>query len=209
MHTPTPDASTASIRLSPSHAISALLESQQSIFGSANGDDSRLLLTRLEPTQLDGLATYVEIENKIEQVARAAMEEAVGGIDFDLDWSMVECRKDVSMANLVKKLVGDGSDLSELEKYETTTVRVAMKLVLILVEKQALLALVSGLLRTFTRPNGRMAIWGKLPERLRKFYCIGMARKLNRTNRVEDYDIAESHDYIVSPKQNPNLFEMP
>jgi hypothetical protein len=86
-------------------------------------------------------STYVEIENKIEQMAQTEMEKFIIGTGFDLGWSMLDCRNDKFMADLVKKLVGDGSDLSRLENYEKNTALVAMKLVLILVEKQALLRL--------------------------------------------------------------------
>jgi hypothetical protein len=103
------------------------------------------------------------------------------------------------VAEYVEGLVGD-----HVEKWETTTARVATELVMILVEKQALLALVSGRLRIFTRENGRMAIWGKLPELLRKFYCIGTARQHDLPSRVADFRTAEGVEYIVSP----NSFEM-
>jgi hypothetical protein len=83
---PIPDASAASIRLIPSDAITALLESQEPIFGPANSVESRMLLTRLDTIELDDLAaTYAEIENKIEQVARTLMEKVIIGTSFDLD----------------------------------------------------------------------------------------------------------------------------
>jgi hypothetical protein len=202
--TPIPDASTTSIYLMPSRAISILLESLDLTFGSANGDSSRLLLSILVPTELDGLVTYVEIEKKIEEVALTKMKKVAEGSGFDLDLSMLDCRNDETMADHVNKLVGEDSSLSTLKEYETATATVAMELAMILVEKQALLGLVSGRLRTYTRENGRLAIWGKVPEWLRKFYCIGTARRYNLLNRVADYRIAEGYEYFVSP----NAFEI-
>jgi hypothetical protein len=54
----------------------------------------------------------------------------------------------------VKELVGDGKELSELEKWETSTTQMSMELVMILVEQETLLGLVSGRLQLHERPNG-------------------------------------------------------
>jgi hypothetical protein len=202
--TPTTDASTASILLSPSKAMVTLLQSQEPIFGPKDCDNPRMLLDRLKPKVLDDFKTYAEIEKNVEDVVRVVIEEVIVGTGFNLNWSVEYCQTDESMAILVKKLVEDRSDPSALKDHETITARVAMKLVLILVEKQALLGLVSGRLRTYTRTNGRMAIWGMLPPSLRKYYCIGMARKYGLTNRVYDFDIVQGYEYLVSP----NSFEM-
>jgi hypothetical protein len=101
------------------------------------------------------------------------------------------------MADLVKELVDDGTDLSDLEDYGTTTCQVAMKLVVILVEMKALLGLVSGRLRACSRENGHLAIWGKLPDWLRKLYCIDMVHNHKRTSRVGDFLFAENYQYLV------------
>lgn len=198
---PTLDSDT--VCLSPSKAVSALLESQNQTFGEAEGTDSGFLLTRLDTTELDNLTTYSEIKKKVDQVSRALLEETIAETDFDMDMKMVDIREDDTMESLVNEIVGDGSDLSGLGDYETTTVQVAMKMVLILAEKAALLGLVSGRMRTYKRKNGRFAIWGNLPKWLRKFYCIGMARRWKLTSRTSDYNIPEEHEYLVSPILNP------
>jgi hypothetical protein len=190
---------TTPIPLIPSKAMIALRKSQESTFGSGNG----LLLSHLDPAVLDDCKTYEEIEKKVDKVAREAMEKAVKETDFKLDSTMLQCRDDKTMPEYVKGLVGDHGDLSKVKEWETTTASVAMELVMILVEKQALLALVSGRLRTFTRENGRMAIWGEVPD-LRKFYCIGMARRYDLPSRVANIQIADGYKYYVSP----NSFEM-
>jgi hypothetical protein len=60
--TPMSNTSIAStIRSIPSLAIATHLESQESIFGSANSAESRLLLTRLEPSQLNRCRSRREI----------------------------------------------------------------------------------------------------------------------------------------------------
>lgn len=185
--------------LSPSKAISSLRESQNQIFGDNISADAGLLLNRLDATALDNLVTYAEVEVEVVRVARKVMAEVVTGTGFDLDMSMVQCRSDETMEALVTSLVGDGNDLSRLDDYQTTTLLITMKLVLIVVEKKALLGLVSGRLRTYKRKNGRIAIWAKLPGWLRKFYCIGMLRKLNLRRRVADFQIVEGREYMVSP----------
>lgn len=139
--------STTSIRLNPSVAMKTLKDSQEMFFGTGE----RLLLDRLGEEKLDDLDKYDELETKVDLVAREAMEEVIDGTGFDLDKSMINCRTDESIPAIVQRLVGDGSDLSELEKYETATAKVAMKLVLILVEKQGLLRLISGRLRAYKR----------------------------------------------------------
>jgi hypothetical protein len=198
-----PDASAAdSIYELPSLAMSTLKKSQDAIFG---GDGSRLLLDRIDPIELDGLKSLAEMENKIKEVALEVKKEVLEGSGFDRNMTMAECREDKTMPKLVKELVGDGKDLSALKKHETTTARVAMKLVLIQVEMEALRGLISGRLRSHTRKNGRIAIWGKLPEGLWKFYCIGTVRKYNLSSRAAEFRITEGYTYIVSP----NLFEMP
>jgi hypothetical protein len=199
--TPTTD---ASILLSPSKAMVTLLQSQEPIFGPKDGDNPSMLLDRLKPKVLDDFKTYADFEKNVEDVARVVIEEVIVETGFNLNWSIEDCQTDESMAILVKKLVEVGSDPSALKDHETITARVAMKLVLILVEKQALLGLVSGRLRTYTRTNGRMAIWGMLPPSLRKWYCIGTARKYGLTNRVYDFNIVQGYEYVVSP----NSFEM-
>jgi hypothetical protein len=108
MRTPTPDTSIASIRLRPSLAISTLLQSQYAIFGSANVEESSLLLTRLDPIKLDALATHAEIEIKVNQFAETDMKKVIADTCFDLEHSMADCRSDRSMEVLVKELVGEG-----------------------------------------------------------------------------------------------------
>jgi hypothetical protein len=191
----TPDASTPSIHKIPSESISALLESQESIFGPA--DEPRLLLHRLNPPDLDCLKSFAEIKETIVEVADTVIKEVVAGTGFDLNFSMADCRNDETMADVVNGLAGDGSNLSALEDHETATTRVAMQLVLIQVELQALLGLICGRLHIYIRPNGRIAIWGILPGKLRKFYCIGVIILYNLPNRVADFDIAEGYDYMV------------
>jgi hypothetical protein len=109
------------------------------------------------------------------------------------------------MENIVNALVEEDSDLSALEEHETRIAQAAMELVLTAVEKCALLGLVAGRLRPYKRDNGRIAIWGKLPERRWKFYCIGTVRKFKLTSRVAEIQLAEGCNYMVSP----NSFEMP
>jgi hypothetical protein len=203
MRTPTPD---ASIELKPSDAIMKLLDSQEPLFGSANGDDAppRLLLNKLVGTELDLLTTCSDLENVIKQVAQKAMESAVAETDFDQSMSMTHCRIEKTMEDRVKELVGDGKDLSEMEKWETSTTQMSMELVMILVEQETLLGLVSGRLQFHKCPNGRMAIWAMLSEGLRKFCCIGAMRSHNLPNRVADFRIAEGCKHMVSP----NSFEM-
>jgi hypothetical protein len=99
----------------------------------------------------------------------------------------------------VKELVGDGKELSELEKWETSTTQMSMEPVMILVEQETLLGLVSGRLQLHERPNGQMAIWAMLSEGLRKFCCIGTVRLHNLPNQVANFQIAEGHKHMVSP----------
>ena len=187
------------ISLSPRKAIATLLESQNMIFGDSNRTDSQLLLASLDDAaDLDNVTTYTEVKTKVEEAVWTLMEEAVAETGFDLNLSMQECRNDETMKRLVEELVGDGSDLSDLEEHETTNCQVAMKLVQILAEQTALLGLVSGRFRIYKRTNGRIAIWGNLPEWLCKFYCIGTMRLHGLTKRAANFQIKEGNEYLVS-----------
>ena len=195
--TPTIDTNTACL-VPPSQAIATLIESQSQSFGGAKLSPLGSILTRLNSMELDDLTTFNDVEERVRQVALAATTEVIAATGFDLNMTMEDCRKDATMKKIVKDLAGDGSNLLDVEAYETTTVRIAMQLVRILVEQKALLGLISGRLHAYKRKNGRIAIWSKLPEWLRKFYCIGTARRLNLTSRSADFHIVEGNDYIVS-----------
>jgi len=61
-----------------------------------------------------------------------------------------------------------------------------------------LLGLVSGRFGAYKRTNGRIAIWGNLPEWLCKFYCIGTMRQQGLTKRAANFQITEGKEYLVS-----------
>jgi hypothetical protein len=116
--------------MKPSSAIATLLDSQRSIFGSANVEELSLLLNHLDPTGLDALTTHADVEIKVNQVAEKVMKKVVANTGFDLDWSMLDCRNDKTMAETMANF-----DVLEVEDCKKVTAQLAMKLVLVLVEK--------------------------------------------------------------------------
>ena len=185
------------IVITASDAVGMLLKSQQSMFGEASGGMFLSTISKHVLEELDTVDDLDSIDKRINDLAQVRLQQIVAGTGFKLSSTMTECRNDESMPALVRKIIGDGTDHTAINAYDATTVEIAVKLSLVLVEKECLIGVVAGRIRVYVRENGRVAMWARLPENLRKFYCIGTCRLYNLTHRAYDYKLDKEITYIV------------
>jgi hypothetical protein len=78
------------------------------------------------------------------------------------------------------------------------TFTIAVSMILVLIEKQIFLGLVTGKIRAFERENSHIALWTNIPRKFLKFYCIGSLHLHGLSQRFQDFALSQERKYVVS-----------
>ena len=72
------------------------------------------------------------------------------------------------------------------------------KVAVILHKMHLVRRLILGTVVPYVRENKTIALWGKFPPKVKKFYCIGTAREYGKKERSELITMRKGYVYLVS-----------